>query len=170
MSAWTVIAHTELPSTQAVVFTSIPATYTDLVILLSARGDEDTLDIFFNNSDTNFSGRALQGSNGSAGSFTRSDNFVGYVNNTSMTANTFSNTMIYIPNYASSNNKSFSVDTVNENNSTSASMNIFAGLWSQTAAINEIKLQNLGGSGFVQYSSATLYGITKGSSGGVSVS
>lgn len=171
MSAWTFIAHTELSSTTSVTFTSIAGTYTDLCLLLSARGSQDdTLSILFNGSDANFTGRLLQGNGSSTASFARTDTFAGYVSTTTDTSNTFGNAMIYIPNYSGSTNKSFSIDAVSENNATGADQSIYAGLWSQSAAITSITLRNLGAQGFLQFSSATLYGILKGSSGGVSVS
>jgi hypothetical protein len=74
------------------------------------------------------------------------------------TANTFGNTDIYIPNYAGSANKSVSVDTVEENNGTTARALLGAILWSNTAAITALGLTPVSGS-FVQYSTATLYGI-----------
>jgi hypothetical protein len=43
-----------------------------------------------------------------------------YDDRASATAGTFSNSEIYIPNYTSSNQKSFSSDSVTENNATSA--------------------------------------------------
>jgi hypothetical protein len=55
------------------------------------------------------------------------------------TANTFGNTEFYIPNYTSSNYKSFSVDGVTENNATAA-FALYAGLWSNTAAITSFRL------------------------------
>jgi hypothetical protein len=77
------------------------------------------------------------------------------------TANTFSNTEVYIPNYAGSTNKSISVDAVNEaNSSTDFVYGLFlnAGIRSNTAAITAIRFSLLVGN-FVQYSTATLYGI-----------
>jgi len=46
------------------------------------------------------------------------------------TANTFSNSQIYIPNYAGSNYKSVSIDQVMENNSGTAYSVFIAGLYS----------------------------------------
>jgi hypothetical protein len=74
------------------------------------------------------------------------------------TASTFNNADLYIPNYAGSNNKSFSIDSVSENNGTAAVASLFAGLWSQTAAITSITLTSRNGN-FDQYSTAYLYGV-----------
>lgn len=171
MSAWTVIAHTELGSTAEVSFASIAGTYTDLMIMLSARGSsDDTLSILFNDSTANFLGKLIQGNGSSAAGIVRTDNFVGYISTTTDTSNTFGNAMIYIPNYSGSNNKSFFIDAVSENNASAADQNIYGGVWQSSAAITKVTLRNLGGAGFLQYSSATIYGLTKGSSGGVTVS
>lgn len=178
MSAWTVIRHEEVPSNQAAIeFTSIPATYTDLAILLSVRtdtaGGAAEMVMRFNGSNSGYSDRFLSGAgsgSGSSGSngYGTDEMYIGGSN--SPTASTFANTFIYIPNYASSNNKSVSVDAVTEANQTQAFQLILAGLWSNSAAITSIRLYPTTASNIVQYSSATLYGITKGSSGGVTVS
>jgi hypothetical protein len=77
---------------------------------------------------------------------------------TGTTANTFSSVEIYIPNYASSKAKSFSFDSVTENNATTALAMLGASFWSGTGAITNILVEQQGGS-FSQYTTATLYGI-----------
>ena len=99
-----------------------------------------------------------------AGSYTITDNFVFDTIGNTATANTFNSTTFYIPNYAGSTNKSFSFDQVNENNTTAANQVLGSVLWSNTAAITSISLTSPGYN-FVQYSTASLYGITKGSGG-----
>jgi hypothetical protein len=74
-----------------------------------------------------------------------------------MTASSFSSGEIYIPNYAGSTNKSYSIDSVTEQNATGALAELIAGLWSQTAAITQITLSS---SNFQQYSTAYLYGVS----------
>jgi hypothetical protein len=147
-------------------FTSIPATYTDLQILLCPRTDTGfnsrSLTMQFNGSTSGYSDRRILGS----GSTTSSDsNVYGtdeiYIGESAGETSTFSNIFIYIPNYTSSNNKSVSIDTVQEYNSTTAYAQLVAGLWSNTAAITSIKFINIQGGNFAQYSTATLYGIKK---------
>jgi hypothetical protein len=75
----------------------------------------------------------------------------------SATASTFGSGLIYIPNYAGSTNKSYLTDWVTENNATAAYAGFTAGLLSNTAAITDVTLTG----SFVQYSTATLYGISK---------
>jgi hypothetical protein len=144
-------------------FTSIPATYTDLIIKGSIRTAlpaqlVQSLLIQFNGTTTNYSYRLLQGAgSGTPGSFNNTTRYFGDAPAASSTANTFGNLEIYIPNYAGSTNKSYSADSVTEHNGTDALANLDAGLWSNTAAITSISLS--AANSFVQYSTATLYGI-----------
>jgi hypothetical protein len=140
-------------------FTSIPATYTDLLMVMSLRydGAQDLVDISINNSTANRSQRYFYG-NGSGVTNVSNTDLITLANNNNMTANTFSNCQIYIPNYTSSNYKSFSIEMVSENNDTLAYTVLSAGLWSNSASITSLKL-SYAGYNFVQYSTATLYGI-----------
>jgi len=146
-------------------FTSIASTYTDLCVKISVRGNltntNDPVLIAFNGSSANFSTRQVQGNGSTASSATTSTGRVGYLPDAGSTASTFSNIEVYIPNYAGSNNKSYSSDSVQENNSGAAGdslVHLIAGLWSQTAAINRITISSAT-ENFVQYSTAYLYGV-----------
>jgi hypothetical protein len=145
-------------------FSSIPGTYTDLVVKISARGTAALLGssykLSFNGSSSNFTIRALEGNGSSASSFTGTQ-YVGSAVGSTATASTFNNGEIYIPNYTSTTTaKSFSVDAVSENNATEAYSDLIAGLWNPgtQAAITSIGLTPTTGD-FTQYSTATLYGI-----------
>lgn len=140
-------------------FTSIPATYTDLVLKVSARstGVATSLDIALNGSTSSFTNKYLQGS-GSAASSGSLARYAGLVTGTDQTASTFANCEIYIPNYAGNTNKSFSGDAVQENNATTSYAGLVANLWSNTSAITSISLTNTTGN-LAQYSTAYLYGI-----------
>jgi hypothetical protein len=150
-------------------FTSIPSTYTDLLVVFSGRTDRtgtvaDNTIMKINSSTSGYSARFLEGNGSSAGSFTDSNQPPNYLFNSaavSATASTFSNVSIYIPNYAGSTNKSYSVDSVQETNATTAYARLSAALLSNTAAISSLTFTNDGGANFVQYSTATLYGISK---------
>jgi hypothetical protein len=160
--------------TTAFDFTSIPATYTDLVLKWSARQDLGTLAasdfIYFNGSQTSYAGRGMEGNGGagSAASFSYTGNFT-YANvegnGASSTSNTFANAEIYIPNYAGSTNKLFSSDGVMESNASTTYVSFWTALWSNTAAINRVTISTSatnvtgGAQKFVQYSAAYLYGI-----------
>tara|TARA_R110000823_G_scaffold70747_1_gene163119 strand:+ start:86 stop:583 length:498 start_codon:yes stop_codon:yes gene_type:complete len=145
----------------SIVFSSIPATYTDLKIVASLRNTStgsQTL-LSFNGSTASFTGKYLLGVGSgtpSSGSLAR---YTGPMSLASFTANVFGNSEIYIPNYLSSSYKSFSADTVTENNSTTAYMALTAGLWSVASAITSVTLtpDNFN---FAEFSSASLYGIS----------
>jgi hypothetical protein len=146
-------------------FTSIPTTFTDLVVKLSSRaatgGPQDVVTEF--NSDTtvtNYEFRQLQGSGASAISSSGASNQSATSTGSADTASTFANSEIYIPNYKSSTNKSFSVDTVTENNATTAYATLRAVVWKNTAAINSITLKHISGSNLAEHSTAYLYGVS----------
>lgn len=169
-----IIQHQELASTQAsITFSSIPQTFTDLLVVTSLRSSRSAVAeqvlISLNGSTSSFTVRTLYGNGSSVASFTSARDTVNAPGATA-TANTFSNSSIYLPNYTSASNKSFSSDDVTENNGTESYQFIIAGLWSNTAAITSLALTPGAGGSFVQYSSATLYGIKSGSDGVTSVS
>jgi hypothetical protein len=148
-----------------ITFSAIPATFTDLLVVASVRGSDalatnTNLRIQFNGSTSNYSERQLYGNGSSATSATLTYASLGYVSSAGATASTFGNCQAYIPNYASSAFKSISAEGVAEGNTTAMLMALDAGLWSDTSAITSIKLfvpsYNL-----LQYSTATLYGISK---------
>ena len=151
-------------------FTSIPQTYTDLLLKLSVRGTvagshQGGAQMIFNNSTaSNYSFLNLRGSgfttpgSGSASSVA----FIRVTNNhptAGNTASTFGNSEVYIPNYTSSNAKSTSEDNVEENNTSESYAQLVAGLWSLTNAITRITLTSEA-TLFAQYSTACLYGIS----------
>jgi hypothetical protein len=165
-----------LTGTQAAIeFTSIPQTFTDLVVLASVRSNRgsDILDILtlgFNGSTSNRTSRELNGDNGGASSFTNTNGRIGLINATDSTPNTFSSFSIYVPNYTSAVNKSASVEGVLENNASSRGIeNLEAFLWSDTAAITTLTL-DLELASFISGSTVSLYGILKGSDGIVTTS
>lgn len=155
----------------SIEFTSIPQTGTDLLVVLSERHSVDgNTRLTFNGSGSGYTMKRLSGT----GSSVNSNEYVSGVfiymegQDNSYTASTFGNASIYIPNYAGSANKSVSWDSVTENNSTTADQQIIAGIWANTAAITQVTL-GLSSGVFTQYSTASLYTITKGS-GGATVS
>ena len=156
----------------SIAFTSIPATYTDLKVVLSARstaGAAVAYSIFMkmnNLTSSIYSQKALEGNGSAASSFGQSgiDTAVrvGLLNGTGATASVFSSTEIYIPNYAGATNKSVSIDTVSETNATTIYSNLIAYLVASTDAITDLTFSTESGTtSFAQYSSASLYGISK---------
>ena len=140
-------------------FTSIPGTYTDLLLKYSLRGtaNDGSALLTFNGSSSSITYRALIGTGSSA--ISGSDTAIYLAQDRSTyTASTFANGETYIPNYAGSNYKSSSSDSVDENNATAATAKLVAGLWSNTAAITRVTLTPNSGL-FDQYSTAYLYGV-----------
>jgi len=171
MPTYTLIASNTVGAggVASVTFSSIPATYTDLLIKVSARGEYagaiTDFGIAFNGgdriSDTQYSLITLYTNATTATSFTRSAfgyNHLFYIPGSTATANTFANGDIYIPNYTSSNQKSVSVDGVNENNVANNYNALTAGLRTNTAVITSITLSAY--LDLAEYSTFTLYGIS----------
>ena len=148
-------------ATGTIDFTSIPATYTDLCLKTSLASSAGNPQVRFNSSSASiYSERLLYGNGTAAASASASAaNKFEWVLNTS-TSPIFASSEIYIPNYAGSANKSISSDNVQEANTTSVSAYLDAGLWSSTAAITSINIYLTTGN-YVQYSTASLYGILK---------
>jgi hypothetical protein len=151
-------------------FTSIPATFTDIKIVVSARTDvadvADDLAVQINSDGTagRHSWRIIWGNGSSANSgnsTSDSRGHGGWVSAANGTTSTFSSNEIYIPNYAGSTQKSFSTEGAQENNTSSALISMAANLYNQTTAVTSVKLfsRSYPSSKFVQYSTATLYGI-----------
>jgi hypothetical protein len=154
--------------TASMAFSSIPSTYTDLCIKISGRTnivstDDYALVRFNADSGSNYPYKQLLGSGAAASSNggTLTGAAAVRVDGSTATASTFGSSDVYIPNYAGSSYKSVSGDGVSENNATSAASSLWAALWNNTAAITSIDIVPGGGTLFVQYSTATLYGISK---------
>jgi len=166
-STYTLISSQVLASSAAsVTFSSIPATYTDLVLKVSARTDvsavTDTLVFYLNYAPSLWSQTNVSGS-GTAATSTRTTSVTYFgqpINGNTSTSNTFTNTEIYIPSYNASQNKPISGFSSTENNTAASTISSGAGLWRSTAAISAITLTPLTGTNFVTNSSFYLYGIS----------
>jgi hypothetical protein len=156
----------------AYTFSSIPSTYTDLLIKWSLRSDSSSanynsnLQMQINGLATNiYSYTYLRGNGSSANSSAQAAAANTYLpitagtNNDTATANTFANGEVYLPNYTVSANKPFSIFDVTETNATIYPVIISqASLINSTAAITSITI-NAAGWNFVSGSSFYLYGI-----------
>jgi hypothetical protein len=156
-------------SAASVTFSSIPATFTDLVLRVSARSDDATLnvrhlDIQVNGSSANnYSFTAIFGNGSTAtsdrGSSTNPWQIRNSVPTSLNTSNTFCDSELYLPNYTGSVNKVAGSFGVAENNSASTGVRIAATahLRSVTDAVTSLVLATSGN--FVSGSSFYLYGI-----------
>lgn len=162
----------------SIVFNSIPTTFTDLVMVTSLRNSNAAAftqyALRINGTTTGYIGRSLIGVDGSTGSGAQTGGDDAFFSNWAVangaTANTFGNEQYYFANYRSASPKSISHDSVTENNASTGYVSaIVAKLWNNNAAITSIQIDNLVNQ-WMQHSSASLYGITRGSTPGVTVS
>lgn len=170
-ATYTLISSNVLSSAAAsVTFSSIPSTYTDLVLRGSARTSDtgtylNYVSFTFNGNTSSLYGATRLIGNSSTVTTDRDASATSFdMNGLSPTAlttsNTFSSFELYIPSYAASQNKPFGAFGVAENNSSTADQSRIqadAGLFRSTTAISSITLTS--GVNFVSGSSFYLYGI-----------
>lgn len=152
----------------SVTFSGIPQTgYTDLVIKQSARTTVSSYynyqSMSFNASGTGYNWKDVYVDGTTPASQTGAAPYAGYVLGANATANTFSNNEFYIPNYTSSNHKSWSGESVNDGNTATSAQWIIefgASVWANTSAITSIVFTPSSGS-YAQGSTFYLYGVAK---------
>jgi hypothetical protein len=159
MPTYTLIAAVTASGSSAIIsFSTIPATYTDLVLKYSLRSDTTgNTEAVIKLNSTSPTQRNVQGSGSAASSNT---NAFMIVNASGSTASTYTNGEIYIPNYLSTVAKSASNDVVEENNATSARAQLQAYLYSSvTSAVTSVSITDLYGN-WTNLSTAYLYGVS----------
>lgn len=164
-TTYTLISSNTLTSTTAsVTFSSIPATYTDLVLRASTRATTGTITVqptitFNGTGGTAYSRtylRFLTSASFETGISSSQPNLGPYmVNGATSAASTFSNTEIYIPNYTLTVAKPMSFSGTIGNNTSTGQIDKEAWYFSNTAAITSITLT----ASFASDSSFYLYGI-----------
>ena len=163
-------AKTLTSSSYSVVFSDIPATYTDLVVRVSARtsaAGTDDLSISFNDAPagTLSSSTNLLTTDAANATSTRTTSTSSILSSFGLatannTANTYGSFEYYIPSYLASANKPVGVNIVKENNSVGTILiQAQAGLWRDTTAISEIQFWTASDP-FISTSSFYLYGIS----------
>jgi hypothetical protein len=158
----------------SITFSSIPQSYTDLFLLISGRSGRDNTNeamrISFNGSTSSFFAMYMLGF-GTGVDSGPSPRYAGQSSATTSTANTFSSGKIYIYNYSKIKYTKYSSESATENNNASyAVIDAIAGIWADTTPVTSITLTPDFGNNFLEFSSATLYGITSGSDGITTVS
>jgi hypothetical protein len=162
-----IASYTVSSSVNNFTFSSIPSTYTDLKLVQSARGTDNTSynHYAFNSSTSSQSGITFytETSTPTINSFATtyiqpitSQNYPGNI------TNAFASAELYIPNYNSSNYKSVLADGVTGSANTSGFLSFGAYLWSNTSPITSITVYE-GGFGdtgtYLTGSTFYLYGI-----------
>lgn len=161
-STYSPIATTTLGSASATVtFSSIPSTYTDLILICSmtATATLDTRVNFNSDTGTNYSATRLMG-DGTSATSNRSTNRgwidLNYVGGVGTTAPTTS--ILQLNNYSNSTTYKTTLLRANEMSGTYQGTEAIVGLWRSTAAINRLDITT-STSTFATGSTFTLYGI-----------
>lgn len=153
-------------STASVTFSSIPSTYTDLVLRWSARSSGDTINcaIRLNSDTSNYSETYMYTNMISlySGRQTGQNSYLPYgMNSSSYTANTFSSGEMYISNYNSTSVKQINTYGTSENNSSTSYMGTSAQRYAGSS-ITSVSISSYpygGANNLVSGSSFYLYGI-----------
>lgn len=152
----------------SITFSSISSTYTDLVIVYCGAAGAS---LILNGVTTGsvYSRRYLAGSGSSAssGNVTAANAFDAVWSYWGSETSMFG--AVYIPNYSGSSNKRIYADTCSEINTSGASVQtqFYTGVFNNSSPITSVTISGLGT--IPQYSTAYLYGLTKGT-GGATVS
>jgi len=158
---YSTIATTTLGSNQAnYTFTSIPSTYTDLILVVSGQVSSNVTTSFQVNSDTgnNYSLTEIFG-DGIASSFRSSNQASLAVMGIGAQINSGSQwvSTLHFQNYS---NTTTNKTVLGRTSAAGTGVNAIIGLWRSTSAINSIKFMGFGdASGFTTGTTFTLYGI-----------
>ena len=142
----------------SVTFSSIPASWTDLVIIASGLGSGNTgVGMQFNSdTGTNYSATFLEGNGSSASSERQSStNYIRVAWNALWDTSTVSNLVINIQNYSNTTTYKTSINRANNAGRVTGAT---VGLWRSTSAITSVKLEAVSAN-FATGSIFTLYGI-----------
>ena len=157
-SAYTPIATTTLGSASTITFSSIPSTYTDLVIVFSGTmASLAALFMQFNgDTGTTYSGTSLSGDGSSASSGRNtSDNQLRLVQTGGGKTSQFT-IISHIQNYANTSVYKTALTRASAGNSETTA---YAGVWRSTSAINSVYLFGNGGTNIASGTVVTIYGI-----------
>lgn len=148
----------------SVTFSAIPGTYKDLILRVSARTANTTpsrtIRIRLNGLSTTIYSYTILDGDGSSATSTRASSTTEVpmvVNGNTSTANTFSNSEFYLPNYAGTTQKPASVFYSAENDATASALGVNASLVNLTSAVTSLEISN--SSNFSVGSSFYLYGL-----------
>jgi hypothetical protein len=150
-------------SSATITFSSIPATYTDLVIVIgnvaTTSGAPNIAMTYNNDTGSNYSSTLLEGNGSSASSARRSNTTSITEGNAISLGGSNPSTVIYqVMNYSNTTTYKTCLIRNNEPATTYAGVGAVVGLWRSTSAINRIDF-NLGSGNFSSTSVFTLYGI-----------
>lgn len=144
-------------SQNSITFSSIPSTYTDLVIISAGNTASLTTVIRFNgDTGTNYSRTILRGNGTTADSIRQTNQeFITLDGSYSQPGQNF---IINIMNY--SNSTTYKTALTRSNNA-GAGLDQGVGMWRNTAAITSVEVRNSGATNYTTGTTFTLYGIAK---------
>jgi hypothetical protein len=159
------IASTTLGSAAAsVTFSSIAGTYTDLVLVISARGTTvaTSTSVYFttNITGTNYSSTWLVGTGAGATSGRYSSLSQGYLGYISAASNASDSRGTVIANFMNYSNTTTNKTVLSRGNVAEAETDAYVSLIRGTSALSTITVGEGGGNNFVAGSTFNLYGIT----------
>lgn len=162
-----------------ITFSSIPQTYTDLCLYMSCRitgngeGSNPPImrgEVTFNTTGAGYAIMMLyalpnqsptQNAAGGDGSG-RSFYFGSFTSALASHAGAFSSGNVYIQDYTSSTKyKTYSIESTVQTNSASAELDFASGTWKSNSPITDIKINPYDLTNFAQYTTISLYGISK---------
>ena len=151
------VTGSNLLGTTGVTFSSIPSTYTDLILVQSVNATAPAIaciqvngDTGSNYSQTSLSGNGSSASSGRASSAGQWNSVVAHLNTT------WSNYITQVQNYSNTTTYKTSLHRYND---TAFGTEAVVGLWRSTSAINSIKAYMDRAEYYVVGSTFTLYGI-----------
>lgn len=146
-------------------FSSIPQTYSTLVIHVSVRSlyasGYDSLGMYLNGVQTTLSNNFMNGTGSGAPTSSRSTyRALAPINSAFNNPNMFTAVTVTIPNYTSSTFKQIMVESFEEGQQTAGYSVLASELWSNTSAITSVTFDTAtSGVNLAPYSTFTLYGI-----------
>jgi hypothetical protein len=158
-------SYTATGNVASITFSSIPQTYTDLVIVHSLRSTrtDGMADLVteVNGDTSSLSRRRMYGDGSPSNTATDTGQLLG--NSNKFAANIYSNCRLYFLNYTRTGNpKHFQSDGVVESIATGGevSKSLLHTFWNSNSAITQLRIFDSTGNSFIQYSTAYLYGIS----------
>jgi hypothetical protein len=150
-------------SSNSITFSSIPSTYTDLILVVNGATTTSTGNprLRFNgDTGSNYSDTNLYGSGSAAGSYRNtSGTSIQLIATVYFNTSLDTNLIIHIMDYA---NTTTNKTTLNRANKATDGVDAVVGLWRNTAAINSLTLFTASGNNISSASTFKLYGIQAG--------
>lgn len=157
-------------NTASITFSSISASYTDLIILLKAKGSGgsayDYLSIKVNGNSSNYGNQVIAGITATAtvsgpSTFTTSWNRTYFADGGTTGGTEFSLLEFYLSQYTNGYAKAANSYYVMPNMSNNGVLGSTGMMWNATNAITSVVIQPLNGQSFIAGTRADLYGILK---------